>query len=787
MSKSGNAGGRDRVLASAVVAVLLAILARYAYFRTFTGFGMNDDEGYVLQTIRSYLSGAPLYTAVASTFGPGFYDLAWTVHGLLRVPLTHDSARLVAMGWWLIGTALGATIVFRLTRSTVMTAFSVIVVFVHLKTIANEPGHPEGVLAAVVLLVCAIACNSNAQTAARRAAVCGALTAFAALVKINVGGYLCVAMLLSYLLASPVPAVVRAIAVFTAAAVPFIILRPYLASFGSSYAVVVATAVVTVSATGQRERRAALSDLVPLGAYCASGLLTTVLIVLPVIARGTTVSGLIRGVLIDPMHLGSVFVVPLILPSSSWIVALGSTAACLVFAIGERIGASATLRRIAAVAKLAAIWVLLTDQFYEHFVVFLTPFLWLAVAAPMRNEDLPPGALLARTTIALVASLETLQAYPVAGSQMAFATDLAVILAIVAIDDSLVFLSRKAPVPGRIALRFAVAATVLWFGQPTFGFAATRARYLAGYELRLPGASRVRVHPWQVATYQWLTATSAASCGRLLTLPGLYSFNAWSGVPPPTHHNVSAWQALLPAAERSEIWSALDAATDPCLIVHPQLAKNWGGSLERPDASAHIAGRQLVAESEGYRLLMRPGRDVTLELVRGRQSFSLGRSPLPVTLELLRPGPEFTLRAWFRTKQPGVVLSCQSGEALRAPSPTVPIVYVGTDGMLRSAELRDHAAGPRVADGEWHSMALVHEEDKRQLYVDGERVAVTIDPHQDDRWLLTCQAGNGYMQGWPAAENGWMPFIGEIAAVGVTRHAWTETQIADDRHRTHID
>jgi hypothetical protein len=370
---------------------------------------------------------------------------------------------------------------------------------------------------------------------------------------------------------------------------------------------------------------------------------------------------------------------------------------------------------------------------------------------------------------------------------MAFATAVTVILTIAAIDESLVFLGGMAPWPGRIALRFAVAATVLWFAQPTFGFTAIRARYLAGYELRLPGASRVRVHPWQVATYQWLSATSAASCGRLLTLPGLYSFNAWSGVPPPTHQNVTAWQVLLPPEERTAIWSALDASPAPCLIVNPLVAKNWGRSVDTLDASAHIAGRQLVAESQGYQLLMQPGRDVTLELVTGRQSFTPESSPLPVTLELMRPGPEFTLRAWFRTEHPGVVLSCQSGEALRSPSPTLPIVYVGTDGMLRSSELGNHAAGPRVADGVWHSVALVHEEDKRQLYVDGERVAAAADPHQDDRSLLTCQAGNGFTQGWPAAENGWMPFIGEIAAVGVARHPWSAPQIAADRQRTHIN
>ena len=123
------------------------------------------------------------------------------------------------------------------------------------------------------------------------------------------------------------------------------------------------------------------------------------------------------------------------------------------------------------------------------------------------------------------------------------------------------------------------------------------------FSARLKGAEHVRIPATEVAPYQWLVATAQAECKALVTLPGLYSLNAWSGVPPVNALNATTWMTLLTPLEQESIWKAVDATGRACAVYNPSLAANWLGPrlVESLPAHAELLKRfRTVAEAGGY-------------------------------------------------------------------------------------------------------------------------------------------------------------------------------------------
>jgi Concanavalin A-like lectin/glucanases superfamily len=126
-------------------------------------------------------------------------------------------------------------------------------------------------------------------------------------------------------------------------------------------------------------------------------------------------------------------------------------------------------------------------------------------------------------------------------------------------------------------------------------------------------------------------------------------------------------------------------------------------------------------------------------------------------------GNEETIEAWFKTTSGGVILGYQGSPADSPGQPAagVPILYVGTDGML-------HASFPIasllvsdvvVNDGAWHSVALVLDggSDMESLYLDGQLVASGFAYSYDYGYSFD-QIGTGYSAYYPAAPAGWYGF-----------------------------
>lgn len=761
---------RSRVLAphrhfvgAAAAFVLLATASRLAYFRMFAQFVAYDDEGYIFQTIRAYLSGARLYDEAFSQYGPAFYLFARVLHGCMRLPITHDAVRLLTIAYWVAATTLSGAIVFRLTRSALLSGVCALLAFGYLTPLINEPGHPQGILIVIVLLACFVAAGAG-PSARTRAGVCGALTALAVLIKINVGTYLGLGLLVPLVLASPLPALVRAATVVTAGVMPFVILKPHLHTFGGPYAVLVSMAVLSIATTAMPRLRGVLPDRQPLAAFCSGAIVIAAAVVAATLLDGTSVAALVRAVLIEPQRLRSIFVIDPNLPVWTAPAAFVSAALSVAFLV-ERVRRSAFVHWLILPVRVAGGWALVAGLNYGTIISALTPTLWLASVRPVAIDL--NAALLARTSIASVAALQTLMAYPVAGSQLAFASVVTLILTVAALDDVVNLVARDAR--ARALVRVACAVLALYFMRPYIGFRSTAAHYHAGYELRLPGASRLRLPPEQVARLHWVTATVSASCDGLVSIPGLFSLNAWTGIAPPTFANVGAWQILLSPEQQGRIWAALDRAARPCVVVNPALAAGWfGGPL---DGEGRLRARRTIASADGFSVMTSDYAEsvVPVELVAGRQAFSANRTPLPLSAAFMDERNAATIRLWFRTSAPGVLLGCAF----------MPKIYIGSSGTLRTSGGGAAPSNVRVTDAAWHHVVVSRDPRTERFYIDGRLVSVSAaGPPSPSPGA--CQIGGGLTTGWTDARDGWMALTGDVDSVGVTPTSWDDRAVERD-------
>src|SRR5678815_5364088 len=124
-------------------AAFLSVLAWVADRLAFAQFQAYDDEGYLLVSVQQYLRGLPLYDQIYTQYGPAYYLWQEFLHGLLRVPLTHDATRAVTIVVLLACAMLNGAIVWLLTKRHLFAVLTTTVAFLHLTNLTFEPGHPQ--------------------------------------------------------------------------------------------------------------------------------------------------------------------------------------------------------------------------------------------------------------------------------------------------------------------------------------------------------------------------------------------------------------------------------------------------------------------------------------------------------------------------------------------------------------------------------------------------------------------------------------------------------------------
>lgn len=632
-------------LGFAATALVLALTGMWRMFAHFPGY---DDEGYILLTVRNYLEGGGLYARVYSQYGPVFYVLHDVVHRVTGAAVDHAYARWFTLALWLGAAGGVAGLVGAAARSAAAAWFAGVASFLFLHQFSEEAFHPGAVIVGLLPFLLWGLHRLGAQGRPVAAALlAGAGVALLGLLKVNVGLLFGTGVAVGWCLtragggsrATGVVLGLTAAGVLMHGLVAEAWVQVFLTVFGVGLAGLGLAIPPAPAAHGPGRELAGGGA----GLALAGG------IVLAAVAlRGTTPAGLLEGILLRPLqHADSYSYAVDWRPGT-----LVSALAALVLAILHRAWARrgrladadallAGLRLLLLAGTLVVLALLETHRVIGVLFSFAMPWLWVWVA-PLRRAEGPD----ARPLLACVLLLQMLHAYPVGGIQICWGGFLLFALVAAALPETAAWLAGRGPAVARAARLVLVVPVLVAAGKLTWAAATFQARYEAQVPLALPGTGGLRLSERETLAYQVLATNAQLHADRLFSLPGMFSFNLWTGVPTPTLRNTTLWYALLTAGEQAEIVAALERAERPALIVdaglvgilHGSGAPPTGPLFEhllrhyRPAFSFHglgfwvRAGRPLLpvgtawrqaAETEGYKVAVAGlGRPVARIILR---------------------------------------------------------------------------------------------------------------------------------------------------------------------------
>lgn len=560
------------------VAVLASPLAFYAFF---TSFQEYDDEGYLLISLRDYARGGVLYDEVYSQYGPAYFQLLTPLFRVARLQFIHTHGRALALALLVATAIVCAVATWRLSRSVVIALAGELLVVQVLLPSRDEPLHPGALLALLLGGLVLVGAVLDGRRWRLAAGVGGVLLATMLLVKVNVGIFAAVGVAGALVAASPpsrLAAGLRVAVMAGMAALPVVLLGPRVgeptvrAYLAVALASAVGVAVVACAAPPGRVPVAGRSR-----ALAAAGAITLVACVGWELARGTMLASLLEGIVLGPLRHPDEFFFEPDLGQGAFVAAATGLAAALAFAWARRRGLTerpvgSALVGLAQLLAGLILWLGVANHLPVG-PLALTPFLWIALAS-RRAEAGPLGALV----LAMVAALQTLHAYPVAGTQVVWATFLAIPVGGVALADgwrrtraALAEVEVLGAAHGRLA------GTVLGVGLAAVtvsGVYATHRQletaYAQAVPFGLPGAERIRVPAEQAALYRFLVGTLATRCRTFVTQPGLYSLHLFTGMEPPTRFNATVWMLLLSDAQQERIVDRLAHAPSPVCALRRQ-------------------------------------------------------------------------------------------------------------------------------------------------------------------------------------------------------------------------
>jgi hypothetical protein len=588
---------------------------------------LHEDEAYMLTTLRSYLDHGHLYDHVFSQYGP-FYTEFWAgIFSLFGLSTTLDTARDVTLVVW-VTTALGLGLVaLRLTRSVFLGVAVQVLSFAALDVLTAEPLHPGGLICVLLVAILAVAAFFGGRPVQLLGAGLGALVAMLVLTKINVGGLALISLALVCTVVYPSLARrrwPRAVVELVFVLVPLALTA---SKWGQDWAwhlgvhVSVAALAVVIALRARRSEARADGELW----WIAGGFVVLALLICAaIIGSGTSLSGLVEGVVTQPLHQGEAFSVPFELPGRTWAFDAVGLAAALTYWWTARRGVrlSPTLRALAAAGQvLVGLGLALSvvdkalpvDPFdLEGFPVTMLAFVWVALVPAERTG-------FALLLLPVLAVLQPLHAFPVAGSQLYWGTFLLVAVAAVCVGNgsrallAALAAGRDREVAYALGASAAVALAVLAVnGTLREPLNEARQAYDAATPLELPGSADVRLSEEEVNAWQGITAVIDHECrASFLTEPGLMTFYIWTEMNPPTGMNATAWPTLFDKAQQQRVIDETSSIEGLCVLRNQQIAEFWSaGPVPPGPLVAYLRqGFQPIATFGTYELLRREGKE----------------------------------------------------------------------------------------------------------------------------------------------------------------------------------
>ncbi|HEY0552542.1 MAG TPA: hypothetical protein VGF13_23280 [Verrucomicrobiae bacterium] len=594
---------------------LLVAAIVYAYFFIFSR-SMSLDEGYLMITIQGFNSGHALYDSVFTQYGPLYYFYEWFLRAVLSVPLTHDATRFLSVMHWLLAAVVLGFAAWRITRSAFAALFVAAQGFIHLAAIANEPGHPQELV--VLLLALGILIAARFSPSRWTIECLAVLTALLAFTKINVGVFFGFALLLALRCHSS-DRFSRGrwnwLWLIVSGILPFVLMRRHLdAEWCRNFATVAAATTMATLFVVQRvsgERNLGIKKYFT--ASAAFGFAAVILLG-ATLWLGTSWKGLLDGLFLTPLKMPRVALLAIVVSGAALANALAS-AGCAALLVPRRDDArlNSLLNVLKALYGIVGAFCLMGEAKAQ--LAYLLPWVWL-VAVPGGKSERDTGENFARVLLGVAAAWQSLQAYPIAGTQVTLATFLLVLSYGICLHDSLraAAQTRRVPAwlasltPGRSILTQALAALslVFFFANVWCHLPDLRREHARLRPLELPGSAHVRMDDETVRMYRGLAQYLATESSTFVTYPGVNSLYFWSDKRPPTQLNSTGWGQLTHPQQR-EILDALAKAERPRLVIVEAMMQNW-------DSAACDPIRPLIRfVAEECRPLGRMGRFIIFE------------------------------------------------------------------------------------------------------------------------------------------------------------------------------
>jgi hypothetical protein len=602
-------------------ALLTALAAAAAYLRMMTDFSPWDDEGTLMFTVKQYMAGMKCYDQILSPYGPVYYFYQWAIHRLTATPVTHDVVRICALLPWLCAALISSWMTLRLTRSLVLAALVHLGASLVLGFFKDEPGHPQELTLVLLAALAALPVFAGLQHGrAVLLAGLGMLPALLFLIKVNIGAFAVAAVAMTLLSSGPRTRAWLALALAAATAciaLPPLLMRSHLdADWARSYCWLevasIGGCVCCLMRTRDRALVTARDCMLVVGCFVAT--FSVVMAIL--LAQGVSIPAVYDSLLAAPARIylseRTWFRAPWILKGTSLWAAVGLGGAVLTAWIRPLRG-TAPWRVLFACKTVFCAVALITFLVERPFLSIVTPFAWLLLFDPRQTDD--QSQFLPRRLLSILAVLQTLYAYPIAGSQGAFIQILPMILVGVCVGDSISWLadSRFAPRWGHrwqgVAATLALAAVALAQVKVVVNRYWI---YQSLPSLDLPGARLVHTAPDVKVNFQWLVANIREHCDSFESLPGLPSLSFWTGIETLTRFNIGAWTYTLSPDQQQQVVAAISRHPRACIVYNRPLTEFWnpgGKSLGNLPLVAYIFRNfQAVGSSGDYRLMLRSER-----------------------------------------------------------------------------------------------------------------------------------------------------------------------------------
>jgi hypothetical protein len=585
---------------------LTALCGIVAYSRAFSNYAFYDDEGTMMMSLKRFFDGLPLYDRVGAIYGPTFYLFEWTMHRFTGVPLSHDSVRFVSVFVWLLTTALVFLIVYKITRSLTVAALTHFLVFRTMAFMGTETAHPQEICIFLLVAVVFVACYDDKRVFL--ALSLGALSAAAFLVKLNLGAMVLLGLSMAAVAALKPSRLQRLafIAVVSAAiAFPLVLMRVHL-PHGSTLIFWLVAEISIIGVVLAITRTSVSANLAWRDvAIAGAGFGAVALLILAfVFAHGSTPGGIVHWTLVLPATRFAQHTTPTPVDDIAFPVALLGLSLGIYFRAKQRKGALAVVKLIFSLAAISSC----VFGYQFRLFAFAPSFLWLVILRP--EDSHPDGSAFPRMVLACVGVLQILYAYPVGGSQQSVASILILIAAIVCLADAWNELEAWRPALLRapsVALQISVAVCTLILMADIAVAARAYKKYRSLTPLNLAGASRVRLQPQEAEFRQQIVTRALSSCTALLTVPHLFSFNLFTGLPAPEGIYPSG-MIDLNKTEQEQIAQEFSRQPRGCILYNEDNLKFWRHDRDfysEPLVHLALTDFRTVFEDAGYQLKVR--------------------------------------------------------------------------------------------------------------------------------------------------------------------------------------